>query len=322
MFTVYFVSYGALNMSTIEPAFDSIQSTIELVLLSVFQDIQFPEYSLTSYKNSQVLASIFFYLLFLVFNTFAMQFFIAILVFPFASLRARYQLALEALESYETSTSISSTTQLWCLLTFQMVEAKKADKSLAAFAKPRSADASLLEPNRQGLRANADIDDGLRAKQMKSDNRLEKEKVRKDSSMLGWNKKKIIHILKSNIDFLIGKNSGSTAIISRDNYIDKMENLISDFSEKRRKAVEGKVRDVTVGVFGNLLASIFYFIYIVIFVSMLTMQLENTSNYDSLRAFRTYVEQNTFSYSKYTAAINFTEVKTLNEYRSWGDSVG
>lgn len=313
---MYFVSYGALNMSSVEPAFDSIQSTIELVLLSVFQDIQFPEYSLTEYKKSSVLASIFFYLLFLVFNTFAMQFFIAILVFPFASLRARYQLSLEALETYESSISISSTTQLWCFLTFQMVEAKKADKSQAAFSKPQTSESKGVKK----LNSTSDQED--KAKYAKSTSTADKEKDKQeDSSMLGWNKKKIIHILKSNIDFLIGKTSGSSSIVSRDNYIDKMEALIKEFSEKRKKAVDGKVREVTEGVFGNLLSSIVYFIYIVVFVSMLTTQLENSNNYDSLMAFTSYVEKNTFRYTNYSNLINFTEIKTLNEYRTWVNSV-
>ena len=353
-------------MSTIEPSFDSIQSTIELVLLSVFQDIQFPEYSLTAYKNTQVLPSIFFYLLFLVFNTFAIQFFIAILVFPFASLRQRYQVALEALETYESSMSISSSMQLWCLITFQMVELKKADKNLHTFAKeekpslrtqtlpaPKTSSVKLApfisDPNpihsrsktqgpliedkagqeqkrASGMRGDKSIDSegkdlGARAKQMLKDKEPAKPDQSKENIHLGWGKKTILQILKSNIDFLIGNTTGSVNIVSRDNYIDKMENLIEDFSRRRKKAVKGKVREVTTGVFSNLLSSILYFIYIVIFVSMLSQQFKNTNTYDSLKAFENYVESLTFRYDKYSKEVNFNEIKTLLEYRTWIQSV-
>lgn len=337
-------------MSTIEPSFNSIPSTIQIVLISVFQDIDFPQYSLTAHKNDLILPSIFFYLLFLVFNTFAMQFFLAIIVFPFASLRRKYQVCLEAIEQYEKGSNISAVTLFINLVTFRLVEVKNVSpEDQAKQYKDMSDDIDNTKTNKDGSARNAQSSRIYR--QMKAEaslkptnskvgrksivsingfQQLAKNAVKKmremskpDKSNLvkGWNKNKMFEILKGNYDIIMGRGTGASQIVSRDTYINKMEAIVAYFSRKRQHSLDKKVAEVTTGVFSNLLSSCLYFIYIVIFMSMLTFQLENTNTFKSSQAFSNYISSQKFSYAKYNDQISFTEISTFNEYRAWIDSV-
>ena len=108
-------------MSFIEPAFGTISDCFEIVVLSIFQDIQFKRYSLTDYRNDNMYTSLYFYMLFLFYNTFALQFFLAIVVFPFSNLRRKYQLSIEAAVAYENESQVPLGKTLNYLLMFRII---------------------------------------------------------------------------------------------------------------------------------------------------------------------------------------------------------
>lgn len=285
-----------------------------------------------------------------------MQFFLAIIVFPFAKLRKKYQLCLEALEQYEQGATISTVTLFFNLITFRLVELKKLDpdqqaKDYKAQEEEILKSQNLRKIEKEKKRENdlkgdryGDLTGKHKERKMSSSpmkalsgkfekslllaknkvqtvepqaTQIEQSKESKDNLVRGWNKKKMYHILKSNLEIITGKVAGGHQIVSRDSYIDKMDNIIRYYEKKRLNSVNKKVKEVTTQVFMNLVSSIVYFVYIIIFISMLTRQLENTNSFKSAKAFESLVKSVNFRYVSYTETVDYTKIVTLNDYRTW-----
>lgn len=119
IFLIAFLVYSNLVLVEYERSFTDFYKTFEIVALSIFQDYNFPRSSLTAYLSSNATAPVFFFVLFIFFNTFALQFFIAIIVSSYRELRLRYQNALEALGELEKRQGSRLSQKIVSFLTFR-----------------------------------------------------------------------------------------------------------------------------------------------------------------------------------------------------------
>jgi hypothetical protein len=87
LFLIAFLAYSNLVLVEFERSFTDFYKTFEIVALSIFQDYEFPQSSLVEYLDNNYITPIFFFMMFIIFNTFSMQFFIAIIVSSYSVMR-------------------------------------------------------------------------------------------------------------------------------------------------------------------------------------------------------------------------------------------
>jgi hypothetical protein len=97
LFLIAFLAYSNLVLVQYERSFVDFYKTFEIVALSIFQNYDFKKSSLVEYMDNNYMTPGFFFLMFIIFNTFFMQFFISIIASGYTAMRSKYQNALEAL---------------------------------------------------------------------------------------------------------------------------------------------------------------------------------------------------------------------------------
>jgi hypothetical protein len=118
LFLIAFLAYSNLVLVEFERAFTDFYKTFEIVALSIFQDYAFPRSSLEEYLDNNYITPVFFFMMFIIFNTFSMQFFIAIIVSSYSVMRQKYQNALEALGELEKRQESRLSKKILSMLTF------------------------------------------------------------------------------------------------------------------------------------------------------------------------------------------------------------
>jgi hypothetical protein len=67
-----FLAYSNLVLVQYERSFTDFYKTFEIVALSIFQDYTFPKSSLVEYLDNNYITPVFFFMMFIIFNTFSM----------------------------------------------------------------------------------------------------------------------------------------------------------------------------------------------------------------------------------------------------------
>lgn len=119
LFLIAFLAYSNLVLVEYERSFTDFYKTFEIVALSIFQDYAFPRSSLEEYLDDNYITPIFFFMMFIIFNTFSMQFFIAIIVSSYSVMRKKYQNALEALGELEKRDESRFSKKIFSMLMFK-----------------------------------------------------------------------------------------------------------------------------------------------------------------------------------------------------------
>jgi hypothetical protein len=280
-----------------------------------------------------------------------MQFFLAIVVFPYSTLRRRYQNSLEAIEIYESRANIPFSEKLRHLLTFRvfdrdswsskqkvndtkdtikiknkLMNKKKAlmkkagsmyDKRLSVVKKLVAAPVTTLSNmrNKHNLRATSDFPTHLKSTSKNPYSTIFQTSKKKQKQV---EKKIMLHILYSNLEFigLIGRST-ATELVSRDIYITKINKISTLLTAKRELILEQRVKEIVSKVFMNFSCAVMYIFYIMLFFFITSRHLEHTETFKSYRAFKGYLTEQKYYSEPYGDDLNFLEVNTLLDFRYW-----
>lgn len=319
LFMVYFIIDANLNISSQEKKFSSFGKSAELVLLSIFQNIEFTSDSLLPAHDLRF--SFFFYTLFLTFNTFVMQFFLAIMVSPFLAISDKYQFAIEASVKYENQSNIGMGTKLWHLLSFRYFNKEAYNERTRQKIKKNEIvnKNNMVKINRlikKEIITAKDIHGFEQEDSEEDEENVEVFEKKKESKV---QKKSMKEILFGNLDLLgLTKNSQvETNLVSRDIYIDNIQRVMNGVKMKKAYDVRMKTIEARSNVPGNCCSTVCYILYIFLFVTVLSRQLNIPKNFKSRSAMRSFVKNFEFTNPDYEQKLNYFDMATLSDTKSF-----
>lgn len=176
LFLIAFLAYSNLVLVEYERSFTDFYKTFEIVALSIFQDYAFPRSSLVEYLDDNYITPIFFFMMFIIFNTFSMQFFIAIIVSSYSVMRKKYQNALEALGELEKRDESKLSKKILSMIMFRTYSKFDHENRLnEKLDKKSSSDEKKTE---SGSPSNSENSSSSDSEKEKLKNQTDEEKVR------------------------------------------------------------------------------------------------------------------------------------------------
>jgi hypothetical protein len=334
-----YVAVALLLMGNYVQAYGDLGSTLEQVILSLFQDSPSDSLSFIDYKQDSMIPSMYFYILFLTFNTFLLQFFIAIIVSSYSELRNRYQLEIEMNSRFESTKGLKMSDKLKCLLTFTpynpdskkikevdefktemqrdvMMETARIDELGRGNGQPLHR--ALKSKSTQGASNQGHTETGTefmtKVKSIENSFETYEEKSKQVKKPI---KQKMREVLSMNLELLGLHGKQNTELISRDQYLTKLKKIGVQIVRERNKEINVIIHETTSSILGNFFKFTLYLLYCLVFYWVVS---ENLNMYEAYRissAFQLGVESEQFQPTKYADTITFFNCSTLSEFNDW-----
>ena len=346
-----FAIFGTLFISYYDVGFTSISASAELISLNIFQSLPYKNLSLVSFSNSSIYRQIFYYMLFIVFNTYAMQLVFSIMNIAYGALKEKYEIAIQSSDKYKSASTNSSWEIFKHLISFQIIpnadnrsaieEAQKYERIestlkelLGNLENKRIQGAKKVIENPIETQGNnlvptmGDYQKALKSVSSPDIKRISKQPLSLHQKLLEeqrqlveetYLKKPMKLIFWNNLEILgLGAGlSNETNLISRDKYMSNISLFRGLIVKKNERNLSKKLADLSNRAASKLVGLILYLAYIYLFSTILTRHTQIFEKYKSYTSFLNNTSSERFRNPNYYKSRTFMDISTLSDFNAW-----